>query len=124
MRLMAHMKTAGWICGLCLLSTAAHAEVDTATILRHYDEADLATKKYIAEKIADIENGMSWANADLLSRKQSPLYCPPQTMVLTGEQLIDILRREIKDEPWESTRLSFPAVLITALEKVFPCPTK
>ena len=51
-------------------------------------------------------------------------YCPPQTVVLTGEQLIDILRREIKDEPWESTRLSFPAVLITALEKVFPCPDK
>jgi len=124
MRLRVLLVAAGWVCGGCLLSTAVHAEMDAATFLKRYDEANPATQKYMETRIGDIENGMSWANAVLPNRNQPLIFCPPDSLVLTGEQLVDILRREIKEEPLEGTLGAYPAALIIALEKVFPCHPK
>jgi len=126
MQLRVLLVAAVWVCGGCLLSTAVHAEPDAPTFLKHYDEADLATKKSLERWISDIQNGMSWANAELLDRSQPPLYCPPDSLVLTGQQLVDILRREVTwrevTTPGVVAKVAFPAVLLLALEKSFSLP--
>ena len=40
--------------------------------------------------------GYSWANAELRSREQKPLYCPPGTLVMNAENYVQILRVELR----------------------------
>jgi hypothetical protein len=56
-------------------------------------------RKTIELRLTTIEDGLGWANAELRHRNTSPLFCPPDRLALTGTQLIDILRRAIKDDP-------------------------
>ena len=38
----------------------------------------------------------SWANQELLSRKQKPLYCPPNTLAINAENHIEILLAQLR----------------------------
>jgi hypothetical protein len=118
------LNTAVWVCALCLFSTAVHAETDAVTILKQYDEADSTTKQYLEERISDIESGMRWADNEIIRRKETPFYCLPEHLVLTGAQLFDILRRHTGQMPSVYTHYPFPLVLLYALEENFPCQTK
>jgi Rap1a immunity proteins len=115
------MRLALAIFSYCLLLGAAHAEADVSTFLRGYDAASLAERHRMSDYLSGIEIGMSWVNVFLAEeRKDRPLYCPPNTLAPTGEQLVDFLRTELKASPEEGSRpLGF--VLMTALQKAFPC---
>jgi hypothetical protein len=64
---------------------------------------------------------MGWANTFLEEhRKEPPLYCVPPKLALTGEQIIDMLRKEIKDKPREAD-LEVGLVMMLLLQEVFPC---
>jgi hypothetical protein len=71
------------------------------------------------------EEGFNAANRQLRDdRKHTPLYCPPEKVNFTSEQLIDILRRWV-----EAKRVQAPGIgtappsyaLLYALEDAFPC---
>ncbi len=67
-------------------------------------------------------DGYSTANYYLIQRHDGNLlYCTPNGLVLTLAQTEDILSRYIDKHPMEG---SFPAkaVILVALEDVFPCP--
>jgi hypothetical protein len=74
--------------------------------------------------IAGIEDGFSAVNDELNDNGKPMLYCAPETTKLTGDQLIDILRRWV-----EANRTKYPdidaappaAALLYALEEEFPC---
>ena len=51
---------------------------------------------------------------------QAALYCPPDRSAMTGSQVIDILRRALKEEPRLGDRPIGFAVL-AALQRAFPC---
>ena len=64
---------------------------------------------------------MGWANIVLKKRKDTPpLYCVPDGFGLTGEQILEMLRKEVKENP-SSREESDGLVILETLEKVFPC---
>lgn len=108
--------------GLSLLPAPATAEgeANAATFLVLYDVAGPDDKARLRDHVEAVANGVSWANAALNFQKQKPLYCPPEKQNLTGEQALDLLRKEIEARP-ASGNFPWPAVMIRALQNAFPC---
>jgi hypothetical protein len=64
---------------------------------------------------------MGWANAELRKRQDTPpLYCVPDRFILTGEQIVEMLRKEVKEDP-SSAQDPYGFVLLKTLGKAFPC---
>jgi len=94
----------------------AHADVTAKQFLQlvnSEDGRDLGETKLVA-----MEEGIRTTNAALTSG--SKLYCQPATLVLTGPQIADMLRRavaandKLEDQPVSS-------VVLGVLESTFPC---
>ena len=86
-----------------------------------YDTGSIADKQSIVTILTAVEDGMGWANAELKKRKDTPpLYCVPDGFGLTGEQILEMLRKEAKENP-SSAEKSYGLVMLETLEKVFPC---
>lgn len=108
-------------CVFCLFTSAAQAEWNVKTLLSHYDTGTSNEKELLSGIISGTENGMGWANTFLETyRKEDALYCVPPHLALNGDQLMDMLRKEVKDHPSEADS-SYGLVLMLALRKVFPC---
>jgi len=115
------MKSALLVSLFCLFSTEASAEMDAKTLLKAYDVATPKEKDVVLFTITRTQNGMSWANSALrMQRKEDPLYCVPDNLVLTGEQIVDILRRYLNEEPSAGER-PYGLVMLVALQRTFPC---
>jgi hypothetical protein len=69
------------------------------------------------------EMGTGWANAELEVRHQPLLYCTPASLVLTGEQMADMLAREAEQFPKLRT-VPYGEALLLTLIATFPCPAK
>jgi hypothetical protein len=117
------MKLVSLIFTLSLLSPlAAHAqEANVKKVLNMYDTGSSADRQSIVTILTAVEDGMGWANAELSKRKDtSPLYCVPDGFGLTGEQILEMLRKEAKENP-SSTEESYGLVMLLTLKKAFPC---
>jgi hypothetical protein len=117
------MKLVSLICTLSLLSPlAAHAqEANVKKVLDMYDTGSNADKESMVTILTAVEDGMAWANIVLKKRKDTPpLYCVPDGFGLTGEQILEMLRKEVKENP-SSAEESYGLVILETLEKVFPC---
>jgi hypothetical protein len=88
-------------------------------LLQNYDTSDV-NRDDIKRILLATNNGFAWANADLKYRKREPLYCPPGKLALTGEQLIDILRRKVRHDPAFGSEYVGLGLLF-ALQETFPC---
>ena len=110
-------------CCLCLMSVAAKADI--ADILRDYDHGTRAEQALAKAILRATEAGFSAANTELKDeRRETPLYCAPERLNLTGEQLIDILRRWVDAKRAQTPRIDtapMPMGLLYALEDAFPC---
>jgi hypothetical protein len=111
---------------ICLcLPTVARAEDTADQFLARYDAAPTPASKLVwTQYIETMETGFGWANAVLSDGGGKPLYCVPPKVVLTGEQLIDILRRyieEVKTRPHAIGSQLLGLVLLQALRDAFPC---
>jgi hypothetical protein len=106
----------------CTPATAM-ADATAIEILAFYDKANAAAKSEFESYFAAREDAFGWANAYLKAqRKIEPLYCPPSQLVLTGSQIIDTMRRQIKEVPGLG-ELPYGAVMLQSLQMVFPCPS-
>ena len=115
------MKAALLVSLFCFVSIEASAEMDAKTLLKTYDVAAPKDKEIVLFTISRTQNGMSWANSALRTqRKEDPLYCAPTNVVLTGEQIVDILRRHLKEDP-SAEEVPYGLVMLLALQKTFPC---
>ena len=72
--------------------------------------------------ILNVASGMAWANATLAGDGRKPIYCRPEELVLTPEQLVTMMRRLIKSIPLLRD-YPFGYVTMKALQKNFPCPS-
>jgi hypothetical protein len=64
---------------------------------------------------------MGWANIVLKKRKDTPpLYCVPDGFGLTGEQILEMLRKEVKENP-SSAEESYGLVILETLDRTFHC---
>jgi hypothetical protein len=104
------------------MTNVANAEVDTATFMKTYDAATAADKKLLNAIVAATENGMGWANTALIvQRHELALYCVPGQVSLSGEQLIDMVRRYV-DQHQTFSKSPFAMVMYYALRDEYPCP--
>lgn len=94
--------------------------VSTDEMLAAYDHGDDNARQLILLGLTQIEGGMQLANAELKARGQAPLYCTPPQLVLTGEQVLDMLRRFDGNHP-EIGQSSYAVAILKAAEDVFPC---
>ena len=94
--------------------------VSTDEMLAAYDHGDGTARQLILLGLSQIEGGMALANAELKAKGQAPLYCTPPQLVLTGEQVLDMLRRIDSNHP-EIGQVSYAVAILKAAEDVFPC---
>ena len=94
--------------------------INTADLLTAYDQGDASSRQLILLGMMQIEGGMELANIELQTRGNSPLYCRPPQLMLTGEQVLDMIRRyaaahsDIRDS-------SYAVAILRAAEDAFPC---
>ncbi|MFZ2079391.1 MAG: hypothetical protein WAV38_22630 [Xanthobacteraceae bacterium] len=98
------------------------AEVgSTCWTLEVYDkELVPEDRKHIETFINGMQIGLLWANVMLKERGQPLLYCQPEHLTITDSQMLDMMRRAMKDKPkWGDYPLGM-MVLVT-LQRAFPC---
>lgn len=72
--------------------------------------------------ITGLQAGFTEANTWLAeTRKEAPMYCQPANLSLTPDQLIDMLRRGVNDQP-ELDESNLAAALLAVMQRTFPCP--
>jgi hypothetical protein len=105
------------------ISAQAVQQSDVNALLNLYDNiASPDQRQKIVDAVSNTEQGMVITNVYLQAfRHEAPLYCAPTNLALTGEQLIDILRREVETNQRLYKGKSWSLVLIFALQKIFPC---
>ena len=97
----------------------ARAEVTAKQFLQLVDSED--GRDLGETKLVALEEGIRTTNAALAAG--SRLYCQPATLVLTGPQLADMLRRAVAADDKQKDK-PMPAVMLDVLEKTFPCVAK
>ena len=102
-------------CGLSLMPIAARADV--AALFADYDGAQ--PKRGLAQvMVIGIAEGFDTINDQLKASQHPALYCSPDK--LNGDQLMDILRREVEADPTQGQHM-WQLIMVDALRKVFPC---
>lgn len=67
---------------------------------------------------------LAWTNAYAQQRKGVALYCSPDSIALTDDQVRDITERYLAKNPTlgESPLNQFPYAILLAMVDAFPCP--
>jgi hypothetical protein len=98
------------------VASAAHAEASARDMLAGARKGDTA----MIGAIGGIGLGLGWANAELITRKQQPLYCVPPDLGLTAFQTVNVLEAFLKREPVFADVPAGAAVL-HAMMAAYPC---
>lgn len=98
---------------------AARAEMTTSAFVELYRKAGPADKQHLEQLASASENGMAWYAV----YSKVDLYCQPKAMALTGNQVMDILRRQIVSNEMVA-KSPWGLGLLYALKATFPCPTQ
>jgi hypothetical protein len=109
---------------LCIYLSAgqARSEYDAPTFLQQYDAGDQHTQQMLRSYLLGVESGLGWAEAYVLSvRKQSPIQCRPPGLVLSGDQLLALLRKEVAEHPETTGKAHAGLALFAALRRAYPC---
>ena len=109
---------------LCILSmpaSAKEADGDVNALIASYDSNDQVRHVYASIHADLVARGIRTAQSMYVIRlKQPELYCQPRALRLTGEQVIDILRRAVQKDLAIGT-LDTGLGIFRALEGTFPC---
>jgi hypothetical protein len=103
---------------MILPTNAEQGGLNAGELLQLYQ--DPKSKEYVAKIVQATGRGFSLANTAIARRGQSPLYCQPNNLVLTGEQIINIIYRFVEINP-TLEKATWEAVMLKALENLFPC---
>ena len=75
-------------------------------------------------ELMGVQSGFNAANAYLTGTlQQAPMYCLPQMLSLTADQLVDLLRQGVKEEP-ALDQEEVPSALLEVLRHSFPCASR
>jgi len=103
-----------------LLGMAQPAPCSTITdYLKLHDEP--LGREQTETELVGIQTGFMEANKFLAGmRREAPMYCQPETLHLTADQLVDMLRRGLKEQP-EIDDDDLPSALLFVMQRTFPC---
>ena len=116
------VATAGiWLLGSLLLGPkAAMAEYDVKTALQAHDSADSDNRKVWALTFGNAYNGIRWANAVLVQRRQQRLFCEPNNAMLDGPEITEMLRRQLNaDSKFGAIPFGFGILIVLQIN--YPC---
>ena len=72
-------------------------------------------------EIMGLQAGFTEANAYLTgTRKEAPMFCQPENLRLTADQLIDMLRRGVDKQP-DLDQFDLASALLAVMQRTFPC---
>lgn len=72
-------------------------------------------------EILGLQAGFTEANSYLTgTRKEAPMFCQPQNLSLTADQLIDMLRRGVNEQS-DLDQSDLASALLTVMQRTFPC---
>ena len=103
-----------------MLSTAAHAE-PTAKELLGIVHAGGPNASVMRTYVVGVSSGLLSANSELALDGQKQFYCQPRKLALTGDQVVQILRDYLEENPKLADDIVSPVVM-EALKSAFPCP--
>jgi hypothetical protein len=100
----------------------AGADAPVKAFLQEYESASASLRETMESFVFDLNEGMGWLNDYLATTRHEPrVYCPPDKLTLTGNQLVEILKKFVqRDQQYGDYPVG--AVLVYALKDVFPCP--
>ncbi len=112
-----------------LLASPAQGQVDKGPASTRVSTAQDALKALDAGDVSvpsvlfHIGDGLLWANAYVIARGDSAIYCPPLDLSVTREQSANIFRNFLSTRP---KMLGMPVgfAMVAALKQVFPCAQK
>jgi hypothetical protein len=84
--------------------------------VKAYSASDPAGKQSLDAILGAMEDGMGWYKVG----SKIKLYCLPDKLALTGNQIFNILRRQIAAAPNLGT-MPYGLAVLLALEQTFPC---
>jgi hypothetical protein len=114
--------TAILICLLSVSASAKDADGDVNALIAAYDGKDRNRQLYASIHADLVARGIWTAQSMYVIRlKQPEFYCQPRALTLTGEQVIDILRRAVLKDP-AIGKLNTGLGIFRALEDTFPRP--
>jgi len=108
-----------FVCILCLSAFA-----DSVYTVHTKDYEAVKNTKDFRIYITGIGEGYGWANTELESRKQKPLYCQPNKFAFTPENYFQILDEKMKEKKridWSKVDTTVELVLLINLMENFPC---
>lgn len=72
-------------------------------------------------EILGLQAGFTEANTYLReTRKEAPMFCQPESLNLTADQLIDMLRRGMNAQP-DLDEDDLGTALLVVMQRTFPC---
>ena len=105
-------------------ATSAVAAAPAKAFIQNYDAAAPTERIRYELILSDMYEGMGSLNDYLHSiRHEARVFCPPAELVVTGNQLISMVRQFLRHDPRPG---NFPigVVLLFAIKDVFPCPSQ
>jgi hypothetical protein len=99
-----------------MLSEQALADASTVVGIALFRSDEPTTRAFLE----GMGQGFDWANTALRASGQRPLFCEPQSIVLTVEQRVDILERYYKRNRETGTK-PLGLTLLKSLKEAFPC---
>jgi hypothetical protein len=105
---------------LMIAMQPALAEATADVMLKLYDTKP-DQRQPLERVFGQVYLGFGWANTLMKTRGQEPLFCEHPKVMPTGNQLIDILKRERAGDDLLGTQ-PYGLALLTALQRAFSCP--
>jgi hypothetical protein len=108
------------MCAAIALCVASSANAATLRFKNYTTPEDEKQRILNAVYLDGLKEGLITFNVALAHSGAAPLFCLPPKMVLTGDQVDDILMREAKSVPTpDDMPIGIP--LLAGLRKTFPC---
>lgn len=101
------------------IANSSVAALDKAT----FETIKKSNLAFINTYVGGLAEGMSWANAELVSNGEKPHYCLPESIPLNIENYIYLIEDEFSIRPNSPEMGSLPVglFLFRALQRKFPC---
>ncbi len=107
-----------YLAAASLMTTALGA---SALELGLYQQGLKADSRTVDLYVAGAFSGFSWANAQLQSDKQSPLFCQPSNLSLNPTNFHRLIADDVAKFEITDTKIDVTFILLKALKRAFPC---
>lgn len=105
------------LCLIVVVPASAEAQVRAGEIATASEGTEAWTY------LRGLKEGIEWAVSGSRFDKEQPPFCPPPNLAITAAQYRQILNDQIRRHP-EQARHFAGLVMMDALKRTFPCPSK